>query len=426
MTIQLRYLSPLPLLVLLAACGEPIGPEPDMPLAARAKATVVQPAATPIVTLGQLLFEDKNLSRTGNQSCQSCHAAASGFAGNSSQPTVDNTFFAGDDITRFGSRKPPSAAYASFSPVFHRDQLEGVWRGGNFWDGRATGALLGTPIADQALGPFLSGVEQALPAAGCVVWKVQQSSYAALFQQVFPAIRLSAISFPADIATQCTSLTTITLKMSAKTRAEVQESFYNVARAIGNYESSPLVNKFTSRFDANALSPTARAGKALFDGKAGCAFCHSSDVGPETFTDHSYYNIGVPRNPLNPAGPNFVDPGLGGSAASKFDPAFLGAFKTPTLRNVALGTGRTYMHNGALKTLRQVIHFYNTRDARRCQPGVTGQPLPTSSKSKGCWPIPDYLATLVGVDQIGNLGLTDTEENQLVTYLQELSDGYIR
>lgn len=421
--------SPVLLLCLiLAACSsEPATAPSDAIVAAKGgRNAPPPPPPNATVQLGQLLFEDRNLSRTGNQSCQSCHEAGFGFAGSATQPTIDHTFFAGDDLERFGSRKPPSAAYASFSPVFHRDPLEGEWRGGNFWDGRATGALLGSPLADQALGPFLSSVEQALPAAACVVWKVQQSGYAPLFQQVYPTIALADIVFPADIATQCLSLTTISFKMSTNTRNQVQESFYNVARAIAAYESSPLVNKFSSRFDANALSATATAGKALFDGKAGCTFCHSSDTGPETFTDHSYYNIGVPRNPLNPSGPDWVDPGLGGSAASNFDPAVLGAFKTPTLRNVALGSGRTYMHNGSLKTLKQVVHFYNTRDSRRCRPGVTGQPLPTSFRSKGCWPVPDHLATLVAGDQMGNLLLTDTEENQLVVYLQELNDGFIR
>ena len=62
---------------------------------------------------------------------------------------------------RFGDRKPPSTAYATFSPVFHFDGTEFV--GGNFWDGRATGERLGNPAADQALGPFLNPVEQNMP-----------------------------------------------------------------------------------------------------------------------------------------------------------------------------------------------------------------------------------------------------------------------
>lgn len=52
---------------------------------------------------------------------------------------------------RFGNRKPPSAAYAGDSPLLHYDAVDGVWVGGMFWDGGATGAVLGDPLAEQAL-----------------------------------------------------------------------------------------------------------------------------------------------------------------------------------------------------------------------------------------------------------------------------------
>ena len=74
-------------------------------------------------------------------------------------------------MDQFGDRKPPSAAYATVSPIFHEDK-KGLFIGGNFWDGRATGEVLGNPAADQAQGPFLNPVEQALPDSACVVYRV--------------------------------------------------------------------------------------------------------------------------------------------------------------------------------------------------------------------------------------------------------------
>ncbi len=64
----------------------------------------------------------------------------------------------------FGDRKPPSSAYATFSPILYVDK-KGTFVGGNFWDGRATGEILGNPAAEQAKGPFLNPMEQALPSA---------------------------------------------------------------------------------------------------------------------------------------------------------------------------------------------------------------------------------------------------------------------
>ena len=65
----------------------------------------------------------------------------------------------------FGDRKPPSAAYATQSPILHVDR-KGLFVGGNFWDGRATGETLGSPAAEQAQGPFLNPAEQALSIRG--------------------------------------------------------------------------------------------------------------------------------------------------------------------------------------------------------------------------------------------------------------------
>ena len=121
------------------------------------------------------------------------------------------------------------------------------------------------------------------------------------------------------------------------------------------------------------LSEQELRGLKLFEAedKGNCAACHPSrpaaDGSPPLFTDFTYDNLGVPRNPenpfyslpsdLNPDGFAFVDLGLGKTVN---DPAQNGKFRVPTLRNVAVTA--PYMHNGVFKTLFNVVAFYNTRD----------------------------------------------------------------
>jgi cytochrome c peroxidase len=101
--------------------------------------------------------------------------------------------------------------------------------------------------------------------------------------------------------------------------------------------------------------------------------------------------------------------------------SFTGKFKTPTLRNVDKGPRpdfvKAYMHNGYLKSLKEVVHFYNTRDALpRCQASVPGE-------KTTCWPAPGYPSTM-NKRQLGNLHLTEEQENQIVAFLQTLTDGF--
>ena len=107
---------------------------------------------TPKEQLGKLIFFDKNLSLNGNQSCASCHAPEAGWTGAISDVNAHGVVYEGSIPGAFGDRKPPSAAYATQSPIFHMDK-KGLFTGGNFWDGRATGERLGNPAAEQALGP---------------------------------------------------------------------------------------------------------------------------------------------------------------------------------------------------------------------------------------------------------------------------------
>ncbi len=134
--------------------------------------------------LGKSIFFDENLSINYNQSCASCHGPEVGFTGPESDINAHGTVYEGSILGRFGDRKPPSAAYATVSPIFHQDK-SGLFLGGNFWDGRATGEVLGNPAADQALGPFLNTVEQALPDSACVVYRVCSASYPVSFEAVW-------------------------------------------------------------------------------------------------------------------------------------------------------------------------------------------------------------------------------------------------
>ena len=106
-----------------------------------------------------------------NQSCADCHGSEAGWTGPDSVINADGAVYEGSIPGRFGDRKPPSAAYATLSPIFHQD-MTGLFVGGNFWDGRATADDLNNPAADQAKGPFLNPKEQALPDSACVVYRV--------------------------------------------------------------------------------------------------------------------------------------------------------------------------------------------------------------------------------------------------------------
>src|SRR5450759_4647998 len=118
---------------------------------------------SPNERLGKAIFFDENLSLNRNLACASCHGAAVGFTGPLSAINQHGAVYEGSVAGAFGNRKPPSSAYTTMSPILHFDATMG-WVGGNFWDGRATGAKLGIPAADQAQGPSLHPAEQALPA----------------------------------------------------------------------------------------------------------------------------------------------------------------------------------------------------------------------------------------------------------------------
>ena len=376
---------------------------------------------SPKEQLGKLLFFDTNLSVPAGQSCAVCHGPDVGFTGPDSELNAGGAVYEGAQKGRFGNRKPPASSYGGASPVLHFDKKEKTWVGGMFWDGRATGKRLKDSLAEQAQGPFLNPLEQNIPDEKTACGKIKTSAYAGLFEKVWG-------------------------KGSLDCEKRVSATYDRVARSIAAYERSKEANPFTSKFDwwlrkKADLSDEEKRGLKLFEGKGKCANCHPSKRGPKgaapLFTDFTYDNIGVPKNlknpfyampaQWNPEGPAFVDTGLGGFLKEAgYKPsvyeAEIGKFKVPTLRNIDQRPSPSFVkafgHNGYFKTLKEVVHFYNTRDALpRCE--KTSDPRP----GVNCWPEPEISSNL-NTEELGNLGLTEDEENAIVAFLKTLTDGY--
>ena len=382
--------------------------------------------------LGKSIFFDDNLSINFNQSCASCHDPAWGWTGPDSALNEAGSVYEGSIDGRFGDRKPPTSAYATPSPIFHNDK--GTFTGGNFWDGRATGELLGNPAADQARGPFLNTVEQALPDSACVVYRVCIASYDVAFTEVWGP-EACDIAWPDDVESVCAT-EGATVALDTDDRMQSAQTYNNIALSIAAYEDSPEVNAFSSKYDQTfdgkvKLSKQEQRGFALFRGKGQCHRCHISNGKQALFTDYTFDNLGIPQNPENPAGvaPDFIDPGLGGFLETRDEYADLaaencGKHKVPTLRNVDLRPDgddvKAYAHNGYFKTLEGIVHFYNTRDVKPECPGLYTE---AEALAADCWPAPE-VAENVNTDELGDLGLTPEEEAAIVAFLKTLSDGF--
>ncbi|MEY8690298.1 MAG: cytochrome-c peroxidase [Leptothrix sp. (in: b-proteobacteria)] len=350
--------------------------------------------------LGRMIFNDKNLSEPAGQSCASCHDITVG----ATDPAKKDPTSHGVHPDLSGNRNTPPAMYSAFSPSFHYNAVDEVYVGGQFYDGRAAS------LEDQAKGPFLNPVEMANGSKQMVVDKVRASAYAGFFMQEFGPTAFD----------------------------DTEKAYDQIAQAIAAYERTPVFNRFTSKYDAylegrTQLSRAEKHGLEIFErpDKGNCAACHTSQPSADgvapLFTDFTYDNLGVPKNPknlfykmpaqFNPQGADFVDRGLGAVLGLDSE---VGKFKVPTLRNIALTA--PYMHNGYFQTLRGVVEFYNSRDVR---PACAGDKTPENQAlKKGCWPRAEVAET-VNHDELGNLGLNDREMDDLVVFLNTLTDGWI-
>jgi cytochrome c peroxidase len=331
----------------------PLGRPPPDPTDAVAD----RPAAA---RLGQALFYDARLSANGRVACATCH-----------QP--ERAFTDGLPVAKglgTGTRNTPSLLNEAFGHWF-------------FWDGRSDTQW------SQALKPIENPREGGSDRLHVLHVVFDDPALRGAYQVVFgPLPPLDERRFPAHARPDSNpdaAVNAAWLGMAAADRVAVDRAYGNLGKAIEAYERRLISgNSAFDRYvaglrsgdaaDQKALSPAAKQGLRLFVGAAHCELCHA---GP-AFSDGQFHNLGLPllpqevadagrgggipqlrADPFNSAG---VFSDAGGAAAAeqlRFLPSadsMLGAFKTPSLRNVA----RTapYMHDGRFATLQQVLNFY--------------------------------------------------------------------
>ncbi|WP_299422608.1 cytochrome c peroxidase [uncultured Shimia sp.] len=344
---------------------------------------------TTLEALGERLFFDVNLSANRTQSCATCHDPERGFADPRGMASI------GDDGESLGDRNAPSAAYAAFTPEFHKN-ADGIWTGGQFWDGRAN------RLEDQAGGPPLNPIEMGMADEAAVITRLLEDP---IYTQAFPAL------FDGDVLSDpATGYTAMTDAIAAFERTEV---------------FAPFDSKY-DRFLRGEVELTREEdlGRVLFFSEqfTNCNLCHqlgTNAMDPqETFSNYEHHNIGVPENlslrALNGVKPGTVDVGLAAHPDMDSNPTLRGKFKTPTLRNVAV-TG-PYMHNGVFEDLRTVVLFYNqfntTDPARRTNP-ETGK----------TFRMPAVPATLAFEELTHGPALDDQRVDAIVAFLKTLTDA---
>ena len=254
------------------------------------------PPTAETIDLGKRLYFDKRLSSDNSMSCATCHNPVTGFA--------DPRRFSLGVGKKSGTRNSPTVLNAAYNAV-------------QFWDGRAAS------LEHQAAGPIANPVEMAMPHDQLVAKLNGDPAYIDLFAKAFGPGRIT---------------------------------MDHVQRAIASYERTTLsgnspFDRYQYGADKTSLSESAIRGLAIFKdpARANCAACHTIGEKYALFTDGKFHNIGAG---LNDEG-ELRD--LGRYDQTKLD-ADRGAFRTPTLRNIA----RTapYMHDGSLRTLREVVDFY--------------------------------------------------------------------
>ena len=311
-------------LALAAACGAtPAEPPP----AAR--------PLSPLAQLGERIFEDTSLSASGRMACATCHDEAHAFTPANGLPVQ----LGGAGLDLPGTRQAPAIRYLALSGPF-RFEADGTPAGGFFWDGRAAS------LADQAAGPFLNPVEMAMPSRAAVVERLAAAPYADALRALFG---------PAVFDDVDGAYTRMTLAIEAYEREDVA--------------FAPYSSKYDAFLRGEArLSDQELRGLVLFNApsKGNCAACHPSKGSPggapPLFTDFTYDALGVPRNPAIPANadPAHFDLGLCGRPELQHRRDLCGAFKVPSLRNVA--QRKVFFHNARFTSLEEVLHFYVERD----------------------------------------------------------------
>lgn len=316
------------------------------------------------IALGDKLFHDARLSGTGEISCSSCHLDAIAFS--DGRPVSRGVRKAK------GTRNAPTALNAAYS-LFQ------------FWDGRAES------LEQQAAMPLLNPIEHGLGGEADVLRIVEADpNYRALFRAAF---------MPASDAISMQALT----------------------QAIAAYERSLIAgdSAFDRWFfgkDAGAVDDAARRGYEVFSGAGRCSSCHRIEQDHALFIDQAFHNVNAGFWRLGAGAQAFAQAYVRAQPADTEilrDPRIselgrfvvtrraqdIGAFKTPTLRNVARTS--PYLHDGSLNTLAEVVEFFDRGGWRGSQAPSVPNP---------------YLSPL-----IRPLNLTSQQKNDLVAFLESLT-----
>jgi cytochrome c peroxidase len=450
--------------------------------------------------LGKLLNYDVHMSPLQDRACASCHMPYAGFSG--PIPSVNLTMIAYPGSFPYVANKRTAIryTYAPFNPVENYNTEQGLFFGGNFWDGRATGYKLQSPDSEQAQWPPLDPGEMQFPDPACIAFRLETSQYKSLFEEVWGDAL--DINFPWNTEQICATpagaaifgSNTRPINLSPQDRNKALSVYDHWGQSISKYQASPAVSAFSSKFDAYlkgnyTLTADEAAGYQLFNGKGNCNSCHvdgrstlcvdqkygcapssssltdtgtTASVTPK-FTCFGFANEGLPLNPRisyfyetkpdkygftpNPYGFGYRDLGQGNFFRSGFGsgpnpnaswisnaPTSDGQFAVMTARDAALTPPqcptteapgpyfqKEFFHNGYIKSLKQLVHFYNTRDVYPFN--VTSGHCPAGTTEKvNCWPMPEVPNNIDMTT--GNLQLTDEEENQIVAFLETLADGY--
>jgi cytochrome c peroxidase len=383
------------------------GAEPDSSLAYRlARHDTLSVAAQ----VGQKMFFDKSLSGSGKLACSSCHDPDHAYA-----PANDLAVqVGGKSLSQAGTRAVPSLRYKQVIPPYADllDNPDGISPpgpgGGYTQDGRAP------TLAEQAKIPLLAANEMANKDGASVIARIRESSYAELFRHAFGE---DVFENP---------------KAAFEKAAEALQAFQ-----LEDYSFHP----FSSKYDLYAgnkiggtLTAAEKRGAAVFTdpNKGNCAACHYSGPGlagsVAMFTDYSFEAIGVPRNRSIPRNRDlhYFDLGICNRSDHPVpaNEKYCGMFKTPTLRNVA--TRKVFYHNGQIKSLKEAIRFYNTRDTdpQLWYPTVNGvvqklDDLPPQYRGNL-----DKQAPLDGRERGSQPPMTEQEMDDLEAFLNTLTDDY--
>lgn len=370
-------------------------------------ATKTPVPSSPEARLGKRMFFDPSLSASGTVSCATCHDPDYAFAQPPNQGAIPMGGVRQDSP---GVRNAPSLCYLAWTPPFALAARDGklVPVGGFTRDGRVN------TLAEQARLPLLAAHEMANGTSAEFAARLRRTAYADDFRVVFGE---GALQDP-EIAL-------------ARATFALQQF---------QLEDTSTFAPFTSKYDYFLrgeldLTEQEKRGLALFDDpkKGNCAACHPSNRNDDgslpLFTDFTYDNTGVPRNRSIPANANpaYFDLGLCGPFRTDLTQhnELCGAFKVPTLRNIALTA--PYLHNGHFATLRDVVEFYVTRDTDPQRWYATaGQRSALKFND-----LPKQYAANVNTTEVpynrhpgDQPALNSMEIDDLLAFLQTLTDGY--